>query len=170
MNLPSIVALMRTHGALRAIVVAGLFTSISAFPCAADRVASVVATAHVTSRTSLTVSTSTLRFQVTDASHPGRATVEFDAGARVSNGSEIVLTVEASDAVQGPGGPAAIKDALTFSGTGEGTVSGGVPMTSPVQAARWHGSGRRRGTLTFEFRASVPGEYVVPLHFALSAP
>ena len=54
--------------------------------------ASVVATASFTSRTSLTVSTSTLRFQIVDPSKPARVTVEFEAGARRADRDEIVLT------------------------------------------------------------------------------
>jgi hypothetical protein len=159
---------MRTHRAPGPVFALGLLmlTMPSVY---ADQVASVVATVRVTSRTSLTVSTSMLRFQVTDPSQPARATVEFDAGARVADRGEIVLTVEAIEPLHGPGGPFDGDGALTFSGAGDGTVSGAL-TTAPVQAARWHGSGHRRGVLTFEFRAAAPGEYLVPVHFVLSAP
>jgi len=79
--------------------------------------------------------------------------VEFDAGARVAGRSEIVLTVESLDAVETPRGPADVVTEVTFARSGEGALSGALKPAAPVQAARWHGSGRCHDLITFDRRS-----------------
>ena len=152
-----------------AIVVAGL---AAPSPAAAgdSTTASVTVTAQVASRTSLQVSAETLQFSVADQAGEARASIEFAAGARTRTGGDVVLTVEALRAADGPGGAADVETALTFTGLGEGTTTGALRTNGPVVAARWNGSGKRTGTLTFALRSSTPGTYTVPVRFVLSIP
>ncbi len=97
--------------------------------------------------------------------------VDFDAKARTWTGGEVILTVEAlrsPDQFAAPSGGGDV--AIEFSGSEPGIVSG-VLSTAPQVAARWTGSGVRRGRLTFTVRTSAGlegGE--LPLRFVLSLP
>ena len=160
--------------ALQLAVVAVLFAAVSAVPavCVAEEsaTASVAVSAQFSSRTSLKVSSQLLQFAVTAPGEAALATVEFSAGARTRPAGEVVLTVEATRAMDGPGGAADIDTAVTFSGEGEGTTAGALGSAAPSVAGRWSGSGLRTGRLTFALRSAVTGSYSVPLRFVLSTP
>jgi hypothetical protein len=131
--------------------------------------ASVQVQVQVASRTSLTVSSRTLEFDLTEA---GVATiaVDFSAGARLSAGDELVLSVEPERAIARPGGVADVETSLVFEGDGAGTRAGVIAPHAPAVAARWIGSGVRTGRLTFVLVAATPGRYLVPVRFVLSTP
>ena len=127
-------------------------------------------TARFDSRTSLSVSTQRLQFQVVNPDEPVTAIVDFSAAARTFAGGEVVLSVEPTRSLDGPGGAADIESGLTFTGEGEGTLGGVVRGDAPAVAGRWIGSGTRTGRLLFTLRAAAPGNYSVPVRFVLSAP
>ena len=136
----------------------------------ADTTASVLIHAQVSSRTSLKVSTESLRFEVLRPFEDAVAVVEFSAAVRTHAGANVVLSIEVGAE---PGGRSHDEPAstLTFVGEGEGALlEGTVARTSPFVAARWIGSGRRIGRLKFLLRARTPGSYTVPLRFVLTAP
>ena len=130
----------------------------------------VAAHASVASRTSLAVSSERLQFQVAGADQPAIATVEFVAAIRTHAGAEVVLTVEETQALAGPGGAADVDAAITFSGEGEGTLNGALATPRPSIVGRWVGSGRRTGRIAFALRAAVAGSYSLPVRFVLTAP
>lgn len=138
----------------------------------------LVVTATFNSRTSLNVSADVLQFDVVSPADPAVATVAFSARARTAGSAQVVLSVEPLQEVSGPHGPALssvegpldTQSALTFSGVGEGTLSGAVTASGPTVAGRWIGSGLRHGTLVFALRATAPGKYSIPVRFVLSAP
>lgn len=130
---------------------------------------SVQVRVHFDSRTSLTVSSSVLEFEHVDPQSPSTVTIDFTARARTQAGGQVVMTVESVRAIEGPGGAADVDASLSFSGEGEGALSGAV-STGPSIAARWIGSGARDGRLSFVLRAPAPGRYTVPLRFVLTAP
>src|SRR5688500_3485268 len=87
------------------LVVAGAGASVAV--SASERVTvTIAATAQLNSRTSLMVSTDTLRFDVTAPGSPAVMSVEFVAGARTRAEGEVVLTVESLRGVEGRGGAA----------------------------------------------------------------
>lgn len=150
-----------------------LLTSGGAVPATAvaeQATGSVVVTAQFSSRTSLDVSARLLRFEVENAGETASVAVDFAAGARTALGGEVLLSVEAVRAVDGPGGAADIETLLSFTGEGAGTLDGPVAAHGPTVAGRWSGSGLRSGRLVFALRAGAAGTYEVPLRFVLSAP
>ncbi|MEX1127570.1 MAG: hypothetical protein WD227_10610 [Vicinamibacterales bacterium] len=130
----------------------------------------VVVTARFGPRTSLTVSSRVLRFDVANPSDAVQAEVDFSAAARTQAGAEVVLSVEREQAVSGPGGAADVETSITFTGEGNGTMAGTVEGGSPAIAGRWTGSGRRTGRLIFSLRAGASGSYTLPVRFVLSSP
>ena len=132
--------------------------------------AAVPVNATFAPRTSLRISTRVLRFDVDSPDMPSAAVVEFSAGARIAAGADIVLSVTPVRAIHGPGGAADVATSLTFQGEGPGTQGGSLTAAAPAIAARWVGSGLRRGRLVFSLRAGAPGTYTVPLEFVLSTP
>src|SRR5215207_7929847 len=112
------------------LAVAGLVMAVSALPavCGAEESAttSLAVTAQFSSRTSLKVSSQLLQFAVAAPGEAALAMVEFSAGARTRPAAEVVLTVEAVRAVDGPGGAADTETAVSFSGEGEGTIAGAL--------------------------------------------
>ena len=132
--------------------------------------ASVTVTASFSSKTSLHVSSDVLRFDVTDPDRVAVAVVEFSAGARTHQGGDVVLTVEPTRAIEGPGGAADVETRVSFAGEGAGMRSGVLSPAQASVAGRWNGSGRRAGQLVFALRAGAPGAYTMPLRFVLSAP
>jgi hypothetical protein len=135
-----------------------------------------VATASVTvnltlgTRTSLRVSTHVLRFEVTQPGADATAALDFTAGARMSSGSDVVLTMEPLRDVGGPGGAADVETALTFTGEGDGVLAGSVAMSQGTVVGRWQGSGVREGRVLFTLRANAAGSYSLPVRFVLSTP
>ena len=114
---------------------------------------SVEVTAQFGSRTSLKVSTQLLQFDVRRRATSQPSIVDFSAAARTQHGGEVVLTVEPSGALRGPGGAADVETALTFSGDGTRHARRRAQPSSPSVAGRWIGSGLRTGRLTFALRA-----------------
>ena len=150
--------------------VALLATTMPAAAAAESASTNVAVTAQVSARTSLRVSAQTLLFTVADGADHAVASVDFSAGARTRIGGDVVLTVEAMRATEGPGGAADVESTLSFSGEGQGTTIGALPVNGAAVAARWSGSGLRTGRVTFALRCSTPGTYTVPLRFVLSVP
>jgi hypothetical protein len=110
-------------------------------------------------RTSLTTSTSTLRFVVTDPGKPAYTTVNFSAAARTIANGELTLVMQI-------GGDAARDVVLSISGGSDGVLVGGRPDSNGLAAARWSGSGLREGHVTFALSAA-PGVYDLPVTFLL---
>jgi hypothetical protein len=143
-------------------------------PCAAGSLsaaetsaASVVVSARFSSRTTLRVSTSMLRFDVTGA-NGASASVDFSAGARTRTGAEVLLSVEQAPGIDDQIGEA--ESVVSFAGEGSGVLGGALHAASPAIAARWFGSGLRQGRLVFALRGAAPGCYMLPVRFVLSAP
>jgi hypothetical protein len=130
----------------------------------------VVVTAQFATRTSLTVSTRLLHFDVTVPGEPATVAVDFSAGARTPSGAEVVLSVEPLLGLQGPGGAADVEAELSFSGIGDGAASGVMDARRPAIAGKWVGSGLRTGRLVFALRASASGSYSLPVRFVLTTP
>src|SRR5262245_4452055 len=149
---------------LSSAVVASVLLSVATIASAESASATVVVAATFGSRTSLQVSSDVLQFDVASSDDPAVARVDFSARARTAGNAQVVLSVEPLHEVPGP------SSALTFSGVGEGTLSGAVVPSGFTVAGRWMGSGLRQGTLVFALRASAPGKYSVPVRFVLSAP
>lgn len=145
---------------------------LSVAPIASAETVSTTLTVAATfnSRTSLSVSADVLQFDVVSPGDPAVAMVDFSARARTAGSAQVVLSIEPLQEVQGASGPADAQSSLTFSGVGEGTLSGAVAPSGLTVASRWTGSGLRHGTLTFALRTSAPGRYSVPVRFVLSAP
>lgn len=144
--------------------------------CASGAAAEDVATGNITvnvtvaARTSLKVSSRVLHFDVTQPGAVATAAMEFSAGARLSSGSDVVLTVEPLRGLDGPGGAADVETALDFVGEGEGMLAGSIAMARSTIVGRWQGSGLREGRVIFQLRADAAGTYSLPVRFVLSTP
>ena len=142
------------------------------FAAASDTATSVVVvSANFGSRTSLKVSTELLQFDVTAPGQPASVAVTFSAGARTQTGGEVVLSVEASRAIDGPGGAADVETALSFSGEGDGTLGGPVHGHAPTRCGtldRQRPS--NRAAWCSRSVPGAPGVYSVPVHFVLESP
>jgi hypothetical protein len=120
---------------------------------------SLTATASFAPRTSLTISTPTLRFVVTDPAMPAYATIDYSAAARTLANGEVALMMRVDGDVPPDG-------VLSISGGSDGVVVGEVAPRHDVAAARWAGSGMRTGRLTVALSAR-PGTYDIPVTFFL---
>ena len=127
----------------------------------------VLATATFAPRPTLTVSSRVLQFRLEPGATEAEATVEFTAAMRARPGDEVVLTIEAAKAIQGPAGAADVDAVLTFTGQGAGVETAALDTNRAVVAARWFGGGQRRGRLVFTLRASAPGVYTMPVTYLL---
>lgn len=98
--------------------------------------------------------------------------IEFLAAARTASDGEVVLTVEPLEPIASlSGGAGGTETTIAFEGTGDGARSGALRDAAPQTAARWVGSGRRTGRLTFTVRGPVsPQGATLPLRFLLTAP
>lgn len=152
---------------LLAVAVMGVPSTVDASERAT---ATVAATAQLSARTALTVSTDILRFDVSAAGTPAIARVDFVAGARTRADGEVLLTVEPLQALSGPGGAADVDASVDFSGDGDGLLNGVLTASRPAVAGRWTGSGRRTGHLQFTLHTRTTGAYSLPVRFVLSAP
>jgi len=151
-------------------VVTAALLSIATTASAETASTTLVVAATFNSRTSLNVSADVLQFDVVSSADPAVAMVDFSARARTAAGAQVVLSIEPLQEEPGPQGPSDTQTALTFSGVGEGTLSGAVAPSGLTVAGRWTGSGLRHGTLVFALRATAPGKYTIPVRFVLSAP
>jgi hypothetical protein len=131
---------------------------------------SVLAIAAFSPRPTLTVSARVLRFRIEPGSTHADAVVDFTAAMRARPGDDVVLTVQAGKAINGPGGAADIDAVISFAGESDGVQSGAVDANRAVVAARWSGGGKRSGRLVFTLRASAPGVYSVPVTYLLVTP
>lgn len=136
----------------------------------ADAVAFISVSAQIASRTSLNVSTHSLRFDVVNPSESATASIDFTAAARSVAGMDVVLSIEPLGAFGARGELDEAASTLTFVGEGEGTRGGTLVGGTSSVAARWTGSGHRTGRLVFALRTHARGSYTVPLRFVLSAP
>ncbi len=147
-------------------VVTAAVLSVATVAFAESATTALVVSAAFNSRTSLNVSTDVLQFDVGSASDSAVTTVDFSARARTASGGQVVLSVERLDEVPQLHG----QSSLTFSGVGDGTLSGAVAPTGLTVVSRWSGSGLWHGTMVFALRGRAPGRYLVPVRFVLSAP
>ena len=143
---------------LAALTIAG-WSPIGAQSPARQPTQALSVTASLQPRVSLQVSSGVLQFDVTDATVPATATIDFTAGARAASSSEVRLVVDALPDVPG---------LLTIAGGSEGVAMGELQPETPTIAARWNGGGLRRGRLTFALRALAPGRYSVPVSLRLA--
>ena len=150
--------LSRVHSVALVIVPTALLVCPSSAWCGETRSATVAVRADFAPRTSLKVSTHTLRFEPGGAEELPVAEVEFSAAARTRTGGEVLLTAELSDA----GCPD--QGSVTVTGSGPGVVAT-LTVGTPIPVARWIGSGVRTGRLTF----TAP-PCTVPVRFVLSTP
>lgn len=137
---------------------------------AADSDATVAVSVHLSSRTSLHVSATSLEFVVPDGGRSATAVIDFVAGARLQTGSAVMLNVDTSQSVTGPGGASDMDAEVTFSGEGEGTTSGTLTPSVSAVAAAWQGSGQHHGRIVFTLHAAAPGMYRVPIQLVLATP
>jgi hypothetical protein len=121
---------------------------------------SLTATASFAPRTSLTISSPTLRFVVTDTAMPAYATVDFSAAARTLAQGEVTLVMRVT-------GDVAPDVVLSISGGSDGVAVGEVAARQDVPVARWTGSGLRAGRVTVALTAGS-GTYDVPVTFFLT--
>ena len=161
---------MRSLPYLSIVAVAFLLTGTGWALAAETASATVTINAQFASRTSLTVSTELLQFDVARTDRPALAVVDFATAARTQAGAEVVLSVEPLHSAEGPGGAADIESSITFTGEGDGTLGGTIAAAGATPAGRWIGSGVRNGRLLFSLRAAAPGTYTVAMRFVLSAP
>jgi len=152
-----------------AAVLAFVLVAMSAGP-AADSTAHLTVSVTVCGRTHLSVTARVLQFEVPPDATDAMAALDFVAAARTVAGGEVVMTVEPEPWVVGPGGAADVEATVGYEGRGEGTLSGLLQPRVPSVVARWVGSGRRDGRLSFTLETSVPGSYRLPLRFVLSTP
>ena len=155
---------------LSCVLVASAALSVAATASAETASATMVVAATFHSRIALNVSTEVLEFTVIASGEPALAAIDFSARARTTSDGQVVLSIEPLQALQIPHRLTASDSVLTFSGVGEGTLSGVVAPTGPTVAGRWHSSGQRQGRLLFALRTGATGQYEVPVRFVLSAP
>jgi hypothetical protein len=118
--------------------------------------ATLTASAQVSPRTAVQVSSDVLVFQVIDAEVPAEATVTFTAGARTRPDREVRLFMSQD-----------LPASVTMTGS-DGTLHA-VMSNEPVMVSRWTGGGRKRGEIRFQLRGA-PGTYTIPVRFSLNAP
>jgi hypothetical protein len=151
-------------------VVTAAVLSVATTASAETASTTLVVAATFNSRTSLNVSADVLQFDVVSSDDPAVAMVDFSARARTAGAAQVLLSIEPLQEVPGPHRPSDMQSALTFSGVGEGMLSGAVAPSGLTVAGRWAGSGLRHGTLVFALRTNAPGKYSIPVRFVLSAP
>jgi len=123
----------------------------------------------VATRTSLKVSSELLQFEVAQSGGTATAAIDFSAGARMSSGADVVLSVEPLRAVEGPGGAADVESSVSFAGSGPGLLAGALAGDTAI-VGQWRGSGLRQGRVVFTLRANASGTYTLPVRFVLSTP
>lgn len=150
-----------THAGI-VVLLAGACAVIPSPAISAEVTSVVTVHALVSSRTSLKVSSEQLRFDVVDPTQPAVVSVDFSAAVRTQAGADVMLSVELADVDRA--------GLVTFRGDGEGTRAGTARAHAASVAARWIGSGRRAGRLTFALSGRGRGSYTIPVRFVLAAP
>jgi hypothetical protein len=156
--------------ALGCLVVASLVHPAAIAAQSGDRSVVIVASATIAPRTSLRVSAQVLEFRIDPGATEGLATIDFTAAARALPESDVVMHVKADGGLTGPGGAADVDAEVAFTGDGAGALSGTLQLSEATAAARWIGGGVRTGRVVFKLRASTPGDYRLPVRFAISVP
>jgi hypothetical protein len=150
-----------------ALVVSSLLP-LSAHSGGIDSTASLTLSTAIRGRTSLEVSSSHLRFEVSQALPEPTVVVAFRAAARARPDTDVVLTVETQESVRTPSGVMS-RPVVWF--RGEGGRAGALSEAGPHLVATWKGSGVRQGQVVFTLRgAAVAGDYALPVSFILSTP
>lgn len=154
-----------------AIVLAVALAAASLQLRAEQAVRQLPVTVDVHGRTFLRASTRTLVMTTAEAavgasSYRAVATIDYVASARTHAGGEVLLAVERG-AIRGPGDVASAAARVPVATCG-GSERGGEGQ--PEIAARWVGSGSRRGTIVCTLHAPAPGTYLVPVRLILTAP
>lgn len=134
-------------------------------------------TATVSTIAKLTVSSTTLTFpdanpDVAPQVAPAQGALSITAKARATNGSQIVLTVQASDDLRS-GLDVIPASAIAWTATGSGFNAGTLSRIAPVALAQWTGSGVRTGTQTLSFQnlwSYSTGTYSCTLFYTLTGP
>jgi hypothetical protein len=134
-------------------------------------------TATVSTIAKLTVSSTTLTFpdanpDETPKVSPVQGPLSITAKTRATNGSQIVLTVQAGDDLRS-GLDVIPASAIEWTATGAGFNGGTLSKASPVALAQWTGSGVRTGTQTLSFRnlwTYATGTYSCTLLYTLTGP
>jgi hypothetical protein len=145
-------------------------------PVTGPQSASVSLNVNVGSQARITFSSTTLVFPDADPDSvplvPGSPGVDVTAKARASRNAQVVLTVQASDDLRS-GMSTLPASLITWSGDGNGFLSGVLSRASPQLVAAWTGSGIRTGAQSFAFQNSwthPPGTYSVTLVYTVSMP
>ena len=165
---------MRRH--IRAVLLLA-FAVAAASPAAAQQ-NSRTATLNVTvsSVAKLSVSSPSLVFPDADPDTTPQipssgAPLTLVAKARVTPGSLITLTVQATDDLRS--GPDVISaSALSWTATGSGFTAGTVSVASAQTVASWGNSGQHTGTQSYVFAnvwTYAPGVYALTLVYTLTA-
>lgn len=121
--------------------------------------------ASVAPATTLRVSSQVLVFDVDSDEASAVARLDYTASARTQRDGEVILLVETTRSVEGPGGAADLDASLTMGGEGIP-----VPSDEHVVAERWIGGGTRSGRIVFTLRGAAAGRYVLPVRVSLSIP
>ena len=122
----------------------------------------ITVAATIGARTSLKLSSDTVRLGAGAAGQRAVGSVTFSAAARTRADGEVLLTVERIDDTSA--------GELNFASTAEGSAEGAFVHGKPAVAGRWVGSGHRRGTVTLSGSVSNEPTVDVPLRFLLTAP
>lgn len=132
---------------------------------------------NVASQARLSFSSTTLVFADADPDSvplvPGSpSTITVTAKARTTRNAQVVLTVQATDDLRSGVNtlPASL---ITWSGSGDGFVSGVLSQASAQLLAAWTGSGIRTGAQSFAFQNSwthPPGTYSATFVYTVSMP
>jgi hypothetical protein len=132
---------------------------------------------NVASQARISFSSTTLVFGDADPDSvplvPGSpSTITVTAKARTMRNAQVVLTVQATDDLRSGVNtlPASL---ITWSGSGDGFVSGVLSQASAQLVAAWTGSGIRTGAQSFAFQNSwthPPGTYSATFVYTVSMP
>ncbi|HSL24368.1 MAG TPA: hypothetical protein VK886_22730 [Vicinamibacterales bacterium] len=142
---------------------------------AADLTQAVMATASISALAKLTISPATLLFpdsdpDITPLIAAASGPVSISAKARTAPGGQVTLTLLANDDLRSGMDVIAI-DALRWSATGPGFLSGTASRTTAQTVGRWGASGQYSGTQSFVLAndwTQAAGTYTVTLTYTLA--
>jgi len=144
---------------------------------AADMTQTVTASAAVSALAKLALTPGTLIFPDADPETvpfiaPSAGPISITAKARTRRGSQVSLTMIASDDLRSGMDTIPI-DALRWTATGAGFTAGTASKVASQPVATWTNSGTRAGTQSFTLANSwnrATGTYTVTLVYTLAAP